>query len=84
LRTHSHPRTSDALLSSGCAVERTIYTRRDAKSITNSVSCVTNPRRVHTSAVKKSGLAMCQELEDPRGIAWSLDVLAGLLAAGNN
>jgi non-specific serine/threonine protein kinase len=26
-------------------------------------------------------LGHCQELEDPRGIAWSLDVFAGLLAA---
>ena len=26
-------------------------------------------------------LSLCQELEDPRGIAWSLEVFAGLLAA---
>ena len=26
-------------------------------------------------------MALCQELDDPRGIAWSLDVFAGLLAA---
>jgi hypothetical protein len=27
-------------------------------------------------------LSVCEELEDPRGIAWSLEVFAGLLAAG--
>ena len=27
-------------------------------------------------------LALCQELDDPRGLAWSLEVFAGLLAAG--
>jgi non-specific serine/threonine protein kinase len=27
-------------------------------------------------------MSICQELDDPRGIAWSLDVFAGLLAAG--
>ena len=35
-----------------------MYTRRDAKSITNSASYVTNPRQVHTSAVKKSAPAI--------------------------
>ena len=29
-------------------------------------------------------MSLCQELEDPRGIAWSLDVFAGLLAAGGH
>ncbi|MEP7304444.1 MAG: winged helix-turn-helix domain-containing protein [Acidobacteriota bacterium] len=27
-------------------------------------------------------LSLCQELDDPRGLAWSLEVFAGLLAAG--
>jgi len=36
--------------------------------------------RAHASEV----LSLSQELEDPRGIAWSLDVAAGLLAAGRN
>ena len=29
-------------------------------------------------------MSLCQELEDPRGIAWGLDVFAGLLAAGGH
>jgi non-specific serine/threonine protein kinase len=29
-------------------------------------------------------MVLCQELDDPRGIAWSLDVFAGLLAAGGH
>jgi hypothetical protein len=29
-------------------------------------------------------MSLCQELEDPRGIAWSLDLCAGLLAAGGH
>jgi non-specific serine/threonine protein kinase len=29
-------------------------------------------------------MSLCQELEDPRGTAWSLDVFAGLLAAGGH
>jgi non-specific serine/threonine protein kinase len=29
-------------------------------------------------------MSICQEFEDPRGIAWSLDVFAGLLAAGGH
>jgi non-specific serine/threonine protein kinase len=29
-------------------------------------------------------MSFCQELEDPRGIAWSFDVFAGLLAAGGH
>jgi tetratricopeptide (TPR) repeat protein len=33
-------------------------------------------------AQASEAMALCQELEDPRGIAWSLDVFAGLLAAG--
>ena len=33
-------------------------------------------------AQASEALSLCQELEDPRGIAWSLDVFAGLLAAG--
>jgi len=33
-------------------------------------------------AKASEAMALCQELEDPRGIAWSLDVFAGLLAAG--
>jgi hypothetical protein len=33
--------------------------------------------RVHAS----EALSLSQELEDPRGIAWSLEVFAGLLAA---
>ncbi len=27
-------------------------------------------------------LSLCEQLEDPRGLAWSLEVFAGLLAAG--
>jgi len=34
--------------------------------------------RVHAS----EALSLCQELDDPRGLAWSLEVFAGLLAAG--
>jgi hypothetical protein len=33
------------------------------------------------SAQASEALSLCQELEDPRGIAWSLEVFAGLLAA---
>ena len=33
-------------------------------------------------AQASEALSICQELEDPRGIAWSLDVFASLLAAG--
>jgi non-specific serine/threonine protein kinase len=29
-------------------------------------------------------MTLCEELEDPRGLAWSLDVFAGLLAAGRH
>ena len=32
-------------------------------------------------AQASEALSLCQQLEDPRGIAWSLDVFAGLLAA---
>jgi non-specific serine/threonine protein kinase len=32
-------------------------------------------------AQASEAMSLCQELEDPRGIAWSLDVFAGLLAA---
>jgi non-specific serine/threonine protein kinase len=32
-------------------------------------------------AQASEALSICQELEDPRGIAWSLDVFAGVLAA---
>ena len=32
-------------------------------------------------AQASEALSLCQELEDPRGIAWSLEVFAGLLAA---
>src|SRR5207245_6500323 len=35
-------------------------------------------------AQASEALSLCQELEDPRGIAWSLDVFAGLLAAGGH
>jgi non-specific serine/threonine protein kinase len=35
-------------------------------------------------AQASGAMALCQELEDPRGIAWSLDVFAGLLAAGGH
>jgi non-specific serine/threonine protein kinase len=35
-------------------------------------------------AQASEALTLCQELEDPRGIAWSLDVFAGLLAAGGH
>lgn len=34
--------------------------------------------RVHAS----EALSLCQELDDPRGLAWGLEVFAGLLAAG--
>jgi non-specific serine/threonine protein kinase len=41
------------------------------------------PRVVRGELAQVSeALSICQELEDPRGIAWSLDVFAGLLAAG--
>ena len=33
-------------------------------------------------AQASEALSLCQELEDPRWIAWSLEVFAGLLAAG--
>ena len=33
-------------------------------------------------ALASEAMSLCQEFEDPRGIAWSLDVFAGLLAAG--
>ncbi len=33
------------------------------------------------SAQASEALSLCQELEDPRGIAWSLEMFAGLLAA---
>ena len=33
-------------------------------------------------AQASEAMALCEGLEDPRGIAWSLDVFAGLLAAG--
>ena len=36
--------------------------------------------QAHTQA--SEALSICQELEDPRGIAWTLDVFAGVLAAG--
>ena len=29
-------------------------------------------------------MSLCEELEDPRGMAWSLDVFAGVLAAGEH
>ena len=32
-------------------------------------------------AQASEALSLCQELDDPRGIAWSLEVFAGLLAA---
>ena len=35
-------------------------------------------------AQASEAMTLCQELEDPRGIAWSLDVFAGLLAAGGH
>ena len=35
-------------------------------------------------AQASEAMSLCQELEDPRGIAWSLDVFAGLLAAGGH
>ena len=38
--------------------------------------------RLHQARVQASeALSLCQELEDPRGIAWGLEVFAGLLAA---
>ena len=33
-------------------------------------------------AQASEALSLCQDLEDPRGIAWSLEVFAALLAAG--
>jgi non-specific serine/threonine protein kinase len=35
----------------------------------------------HARAQASEALSLCQELEDARGIAWSLEVFAGLLAA---
>jgi len=35
-------------------------------------------------AQASEAMTLCEELEDPRGIAWSLDVFAGLLAAGGD
>ena len=35
-------------------------------------------------AQASEAMSLCQELEDPRGIAWSLEVFAGLLAAGGH
>ena len=35
-------------------------------------------------AQASEAMSLCQELEDPRGMAWSLDVFAGLLAAGGH
>ena len=35
-------------------------------------------------AQASEAMSLSQELEDPRGIAWSLDVFAGLLAAGGH
>jgi non-specific serine/threonine protein kinase len=35
-------------------------------------------------AQASEAMVLCQELDDPRGIAWSLDVFAGLLAAGGH
>jgi predicted ATPase/DNA-binding winged helix-turn-helix (wHTH) protein len=35
----------------------------------------------HARAQASEALSLCEELEDPRGIAWSLEVFAGLLAA---
>ena len=39
---------------------------------------------IEARAQASEALSLCQELEDPRGIAWSLEVFAGLLAAGGN
>jgi hypothetical protein len=39
---------------------------------------------VQASAQASEALSLCQELEDPRGMAWSLEVFAGLLAAGGD
>ena len=39
---------------------------------------------VGARAQASEAMALCQELDDPRGIAWSLDVFAGLLAAGGD
>jgi non-specific serine/threonine protein kinase len=36
--------------------------------------------RAHAS----EAMALCEELEDPRGLAWALEVFAGLLAAGGH
>jgi non-specific serine/threonine protein kinase len=36
------------------------------------------------SAQALEALSLCEELEDPRGMAWSFDVFAGLLAAGGH
>ena len=35
-------------------------------------------------AQASEAMSLCQANEDPRGIAWSLDVFAGLLAAGGH
>jgi non-specific serine/threonine protein kinase len=36
---------------------------------------------VEASARATEAMSLCQELEDPRGLAWSLEVFAGLMAA---
>jgi predicted ATPase/DNA-binding winged helix-turn-helix (wHTH) protein len=36
------------------------------------------------SAQASEAMSLCQDLEDPRGIAWSFEVFAGLLAAGGD
>jgi hypothetical protein len=55
---------------SGCGVDPRICTRREAKSIAKTVSYVTKPRQVHTSAAKKSAPAIapqCERERLPRG-----------------
>jgi len=39
---------------------------------------------VQARAQASEALSLCQELDDPRGLAWSLEVFAGLLAAGGH
>ena len=45
----------------GYGVDPTIWTRRDAMSMANTLSYVTHPRHVHTSVVKKSAPAIAPQ-----------------------
>src|SRR5206468_1217548 len=38
----------------------------------------------HGRAQVSEAMSLCQEFEDPRGVAWCLDVFAGMLAAAGH